>query len=318
MTEARETTERKDGDGESRGTVLLAGAANLGIAVAKIAAGLATGSAAMLAEGAHSVADTMNQVFLLTALSRSRRPPDAAHPFGYGKERYFWSLLAALGILVLGAGFSFLQGVHAFVSPEPVKDLPIAYGVLAVALVFEGTSWIRAVVQLRREAADRRVGTIEHAVETPDPAAKTVAFEDTAALIGIVIAAAGVTLDALTGAGQWDGVASVLIGALLIVVAYALGKQSMAMLIGEAVSRDELDEIREVIAGSAGVDEVVELLTMRLGPDEVLVAARVDVDDTASGGDLERFADDVEARVRDRAPAVRHLFLDPTPARSSA
>jgi divalent metal cation (Fe/Co/Zn/Cd) transporter len=188
--------------------------------------------------------------------------------------------------------------------------------VLAVALVFEGTSWFKAVVQLRREAAHREVGTIEHAVETPDPAAKTVAFEDTAALVGIVIAAVGVTLDALTGAGQWDGVASVLIGVLLIVVAYSLGKQSMRMLIGESVSREELDEIHQVITGSAGVDEVVELLTMRLGPDEVLVAARVDVDDTATGGDLERFADDVETRVRQRCPAVRHLFLDPTPAHS--
>jgi cation diffusion facilitator family transporter len=301
-------------DGSSRATVLLAGTANLAIAVAKIAAGLLTGSAAMLAEGAHSVADTLNQVFLLTALNRSRRPPDTAHPFGYGKERYFWSLLAAVGILVLGAGFSFLQGVHALLSPEAPTDIVTAYAVLGVAFVFEGTSWVRAAHQLRREAAEQKVSTVDHALRTPDPTAKTVAFEDTAALIGIVVAAAGLSLDALTGSGRWDGVASILIGALLIVVAYALGKQNMRLLVGEAVTPEEQRDLERLIEDSPGVDVVVEVLTMRLGPDEVLVAARVDVDDEVRGGDLERSADAVEARVKERFPDVRHVFLDPTPA----
>ncbi|MGZ4427140.1 MAG: cation diffusion facilitator family transporter [Nocardioidaceae bacterium] len=302
-------------DDESTGTVLLAGAVNLLIAAAKIVAGLLTGSAAMLAEGAHSVADTMNQVFLLTALRRSDKPPDTEHPFGYGKERYFWALLAAVGILVLGAGFSFVQGVHAFLAPEPVKDPLIAYGVLALAFLFEGASWLKAVRQLHREAGDRDVPTVQHALDTPDPTSKTVAFEDSAALVGIVLAALGVLLDQVTGSGRWDGVASVLIGALLIVVAYALGRQNMNMLIGEAVDQDQRESIRKVIADSPGVDVVVELLTMRLGPEDVLVAARVDVDDTVSGGDLEVLADDVEKRVRERHPAVRHIFLDPTPSR---
>jgi cation diffusion facilitator family transporter len=311
---SNESDPASSGGGETRSTVLLAGAANLGIALAKIVAGVLTGSSAMLAEGAHSVADTMNQVFLLTALRRSAKPPDADHPFGYGKERYFWSLLAALGIFVLGAGFSFFEGIHALISPVPAKDLLVAYAVLGVAFLFEGVSWLKAARQLKGEASEAKVGTLDHVVNTPDPTTKTVALEDSAALVGILLAALGLTLDVLTGSGAWDGVASIMIGLLLIGVAYALGKQSMNMLIGEALPRAERDDIQRVITESSGVEAVVELLTMRLGPDDVLVAARVDVDDAATGGDLEKFADEVEKRVRELNPSVRHLFLDPTPS----
>src|SRR4051794_32767346 len=172
----------------SFGTVLVAGGANLAIAVAKLVAGALTGSSAMLAECAHSVADTVNQLFLLTALTRSKKPADVQHPFGYGMERYFWSLLAAVGIFVLGAGFSVYQGIHALQHREPLESPLVAYLVLAVSFVFEGTSWAKAVLQLRGEAAERDVGLLTHTLQTPDPTAKTVAFEDTAALIGILLA----------------------------------------------------------------------------------------------------------------------------------
>jgi cation diffusion facilitator family transporter len=298
----------------SFGTVVLAGTANLAIAVAKIVAGALTGSSSMLAEGAHSVADTVNELFLLTALSRSRKPADVQHPFGYGMERYFWSLLAAVGIFVLGAGFSIYQGVHTLQHAEPLESPVVAYVVLAVSFLFEGTSWTKAVLQLRREAADRNVGVLRHTLQTPDPTAKTVAFEDTAALLGILLAAAGITLHLLTDSGMWDGVASILIGVLLIGVAASLGSSSKSNLIGEAVPEDVRDGLTQVINESVGVDVVVELLTMRLGPTDVLVAARVDVDDAVSGGDLEKVADDVVARLRERYPEVRHVFLDPTAA----
>ena len=137
------------------GTVLVAGGANLAIAVAKLVAGSLTGSSAMLAEGAHSVADTVNQVFLLTALTRSKKPADVQHPFGYGMERYFWSLLAAVGIFVLGAGFSVYEGIHSLLNPEPVEALLVAYVVLGVSFVFEGTPGLKAVVQLRKEAGEQ-------------------------------------------------------------------------------------------------------------------------------------------------------------------
>ena len=307
----------KDKD-SSFGTVLLAGGANLAIAVAKIVAGLLTGSSAMLAEGAHSVADTVNQVFLLTAIARSRKPADAQHPFGYGMERYFWSLLAAVGIFVLGAGYSIYEGVHALLHPEPVTALLVAYVVLAMSFLFEGASWAKAVLQLRREAEDRRVGLFRHIFSTPDPTAKTVAFEDTAALLGILLAAAGITLHHLTGSGIWDGTASILIGVLLIAVAITLGSQSKRNLIGEAMPRQARESLTQILNDTPGVDTVVELLTMRLGPDDVLVAARVDVVDGASGGDLERVADEADRRIRERYPEVRHVFLDPTAAHASA
>lgn len=299
---------------ESTRTVLLAGFANLSIAIAKTIGGLISGSTAMLAEAAHSFADTLNQVFLMAALKRSEKPADVQHPFGYGMERYFWSLIAAVGIFVLGAGYSIYEGIRAILEPEELTSLMIAYVVLGISFVFEGISWLRAVKQVRGEAKDRGRGTMEHLRLTTDPTAKTVAFEDTAALVGIVLAAIGVTLHAVTDQGFWDGAASVAIGLLLIGVAYALGKQNKAYLIGQSVSEELREGIREEIAGAPGVDEIVEILTMRLGPDQVLVAARVDLDDSASGGDLEQNAEVVDQRVRKRFPEVRHVFLDPTDA----
>jgi cation diffusion facilitator family transporter len=306
--------ERQEKDG-SFGTVLLAGGANLVIAVAKIVAGAVTGSSAMLAEGAHSVADTVNQVFLLTALSRSKKPADSQHPFGYAMERYFWSLLAAVGIFVLGAGFSVYEGIHSLLHPEPVVEPLVAYVVLGLSFLFEGASWLKALFQLRREAGQRDVGFFKHVLTTSDPTAKTVAFEDTAALIGILLAAGGITLHLLTASGVWDGIASILIGLLLVGVAVSLGSTSKRNLIGEALPEAEREGLTRLINESMGVDVVVELLTMRLGPDDVLVAARVDVDDAATGEDLERVADEVDRRIRVAYPEVRHVFLDPTTAR---
>ena len=284
---------------ESLGTVLVAGGANLAIAVAKIVAGALTGSSSMLAEGAHSVADTVNQIFLLTALKRSAKPADVQHP---------------VGIFVLGAGFSVYEGIHSLMHPEPIEALTVAYVVLGVSFLFEGTSWVKAVVQLRREAGRQRIGVLQHVFRTPDPTVKTVAFEDTAALLGILVAASGITLHALTGNSAWDGIASILIGVLLVGVAISLGSSSKHDLIGEAIPKEDRDGLTRVINETAGVDVVVELLTMQLGPDDVLVAARVDVDDSASGGDLEQIADTVEHRIREAYPQVRHVFLDPTDA----
>ncbi|MDX6239764.1 MAG: hypothetical protein QOG10_4579 [Kribbellaceae bacterium] len=302
---------------DSERTVLLAGAANLSIAVAKGIAGLLSGSTAMLAEAAHSVADTLNQAFLLTALKRSRRPADDQHPFGYGLERYFWSLLAAVGIFVLGAGFSIAEGIRAVLNPEPVEELAVAYGVLVISFVFEGISWLKAVRQVRREAEAKGVPALEHLRESAEPAVKTVAFEDSAALIGLVIAAAGLTLSAVTGEEFFDGAASIAIGALLVVVAWALGSENKAMLIGQALPEHVEERIRETIASTPGVDGVVELLSLRLAPDQVLVVARVDLDDSdTTGAEVEHLAEVIDQRVRQEFPIVRHLFLDPTSATS--
>ena len=300
-------------DQESDGTVLLAGTANLAIAIAKIVAGLLSGSTALLAEAAHSVADTLNQAFLLTALRRSRKPADARHPFGYGMERYFWSLLAAVGILVLGAGFSITEGLRSILDPQPIAALKVIYPVLGISLLFEGTSWMRAALQLRREAREAGLPVLQH-LRNAEPAVKTVAFEDTAALIGLLIAAIGVTLAVVTGEHLWDGAASIAIGALLIVVAFTLGRENKAMLIGRGLPPDTQREIRAIITAEPGIVDVLDLLSLRLAPDEVLVVATVDlVDAGTTGAAIEQLAEKIDVEVRRKHPSIRHLYLDPTP-----
>jgi cation diffusion facilitator family transporter len=302
-------------DDESTSTVLVAGSANLLIAVAKAVAGIASGSSAMLSEAAHSVGDTMNQVFLMAAVRRSQKPADERHPFGYGMERYFWSLLAAVGIFVLGAGFSFFQGVESLVTSGEQGSPTWAFVVLGISFLFEGSSFVKAMVQLRRDAADAGEPPLHHLRHEADPALRAVVWEDGAALVGLLLAGAGLGLDTAMGGRTWDGVASLAIGVLLVVVAYGLGRQNQQHLIGQAASPELRDGIGEALRETASIDTVIELMTMRLSPDEVLVAARVDLADDMSPEELEHAADEVDAQIRQRFPEVRHVFLDPTPDR---
>ncbi|HEX2313687.1 MAG TPA: cation diffusion facilitator family transporter [Thermomonospora sp.] len=302
--------------GETRKTVLAAGAANLAIAVTKLVAGLIAGSSAMMAEAAHSLADTLNEGFLLASLGRSERPADPRHPFGYGKERYFWSLIAAVGIFVAGGGYSIYEGVREIAEPGGHGDARVAFVVLAFAFVFEGLSLVRATYQVRREAAVRGRDAVDHVRRTPDTTLKAAVLEDSAALVGLSIAAAGLALREITGSGVWDGAASVLIGLLLVWVALTLGRSSMALLIGQSVDRETEHAIHEEISATPGVSSVVELLTMHLGPDELLVAAKVAFSDEISADQAEDIADAIDARLRRRLPIVRHVFLDPTQVRA--
>jgi cation diffusion facilitator family transporter len=293
--------------------VLVAGGANLLIAAAKLVAGLVSGSSAMLSEAAHSFGDTMNQVFLMAALRRSRKPPDPRHPFGYGMERYFWSLLAAVGIFVLGAGFSAYQGIESLVAPGPEGSATWAFVVLGVSFVFEGTSFVKALVQLHGNAAGAGSPMLHHLRHDADPALRAVVWEDGAALVGLLLAAGGLGLDTVLGVRTWDGVASLAIAALLVTVAYGLGRQNQQYLIGKAASPELQQRIADVLAEADGVDSVLELMTMRLSPEEVLVAARVDLADDLSPEQIERASDEIDDSIKERFPEVRHMFLDPTP-----
>ena len=300
-------------DEESTGTVIVALVANLAIAVAKIAAGLIGGSSAMLAEGAHSVADTTNQVFLLTSLRLSRKAPDDTHPFGYGKERFFWSLLAAIGIFVSGAVFSIYQGVHELLSGESeVAGYLLSYAVLFISFLAEGTSWLKAVRQLRTEARAAGRGMIEHVRLSSDPTVKTVFSEDTAALIGLLLAALGLGLHQLTGQAYWDAAAAIAIGVLLAVVAYLLGRDTKEMLIGEAAPAPVRDGIRSELADHPEVDRVLDVRTMLLGPEALLVAARLDMDDSLGAAEVEDSTDAISAGLRTKFPQVREVYLDVT------
>ncbi|TDD80386.1 cation transporter [Actinomadura darangshiensis] len=298
---------------ETTKTVLVAGAANFILAIAKLIAGLLAGSSAMLAESAHSVADTINQGFLFTSLGRSERPPDRRHPFGYGNERYVWSLLAAFGIFVAGAGFSIFEGLLTMTGHGGGgSTVWLAYAVLGLGALLEGTSWIRAYYQARKETRDNGRDIVDHVRTSPDLTFKTALFEDTAAMIGLAIAAGGLVMRQITGSEFWDGLASVLIGLLLVFLAGWIGKESMGLLIGRAADPAAQRTIRAEILASPGVTGVDELLTMHFGPEQILVAAKVNFSDDISADRAEDVAGEIDRRLRERLPIVRHVFLDPT------
>lgn len=296
-------------------TVLVAGGANLAIAVAKAVAGLLSGSAAMLSEAAHSVADTITEALLFTALRRGNRPADEHHPFGYGKESYVWAFLAALFTFVAGAGFSILEGVEAIGSGEQAGPFGLSYVVLAIAFVVESVSLTQVGRQVRGRAARWRISPLQYLRNTPDTAIRAVAFEDIAALIGLVLAAGGLGLAHLTGSAVWDGLASVAIGLLLLVIALILARTNVSLLVGRAVPRSFQEIVREELLALPGVDGIHTLLTMQLGPNEVLIAAKVDFVDSATGADIEATADEAERRLVGRYEGVKYVFLDPTRSR---
>jgi cation diffusion facilitator family transporter len=300
--------------GESTLTVLVALGANAAVGVLKLVAGLLTGSAAMLAEAAHSVADTATEGLLLTALHRSERKADRRHPFGYGKERFFWSLIAAVSIFVSGGVFAFYEGVRAIVGEEAEQTLAwVAYAVLGLSFLIEGFSFAQAVRQVRSEAKAHEQTGMEFLRTTDDPTVKTVFFEDSAALIGLVLAFLGVALHQLTGSPVWDGIASVLIAVLLTGVAYILGSTNKGLLIGRQADGRLVVAVRDRLAGRPEVEQVVDLLTMQLGTDQVLVCARLDFDDALGAADLERACVAIDAQLRAEFPDLDEIFLEPVP-----
>ncbi|MFF0072205.1 cation diffusion facilitator family transporter [Streptomyces sp. NPDC005494] len=301
--------------GESTFTVVVAAAANLGIAVAKLAAGLISGSSAMLSEAAHSVADTVTEVMLLTALKRSEKPPDEAHPLGYGPERYIWAMLAAVATFVGGAVFSLYDGIHTLLKGEELGDPLVSYIVLAVAFLLEGFSLRTGVRQVRGEAARLRMPAPRYLRRTPDTAVKAVVMEDSAALAGLLLAAGGLLGGQLTGSGVWDGIASVLIGFLLVYVAWVLCRSNAQLLIGRPLPAEMRAGVREELLSVPHIVEVLELTTLIQGPSELLVAAKVDFRDASTARQIEWACEEAEQQLRERYPAVQRVYLDPTPGR---
>lgn len=297
---------------ESRSTVLIALAANAGIGVAKLFGGLISGSSSMLAEAAHSVADTLNEVFLLTSLREAQRPADPEHPFGYGKAQFFWAFMAAVGIFVAGSVFSIYEGIHTIVEGSESGGVLVPFIVLGVSVLAEGTSLVRAIVQLHGEAKVAGHSTLTHIRMTRDPTVKTVFFEDSAAVTGLVLAALGVGLHELTGNAVYDGGAAIAIGLLLAGVAFVLGRDTGALLIGEGADPDLVVSVWDRLMGQDEVTDVVELLTMYLGPNSVLLAVRLDLRDDLLAGQVEEFAGAMERAIAAEWPAVRQVFLDPT------
>ncbi|MEU6985445.1 cation diffusion facilitator family transporter [Streptomyces sp. NPDC046324] len=300
--------------GESTFTVIVAAVANLGIAAAKAVAGVVSGSSAMLSEAAHSVADTVTEVMLLTALKRSEKPADEDHPLGYASERYVWALLAAVATFVGGAVFSVYDGIHTLVYGEEVGDPLVSYIVLGVAFVLESFSLRTAVRQVKGEAERKSAPFGRYLRRTPDTTVKAVVMEDSAALAGLLLAAGGLLGVEITGDSVWDGVASILIGALLVYVAWVLGRSNAELLIGRPVPRRIREEIRDELLTVPHIIAVLDLTTLIQGPEEVLIAAKIDFRDVSSAEQVEWACEEAEQQLRERFPAVRRVYLDPTPA----
>jgi cation diffusion facilitator family transporter len=300
--------------GESTLTVLLAGGVNLAIAIMKLVAGIITGSGAMLSEAAHSVADTITEVLLLTALKRSARPADRVHPFGYGKERYFWSLLAAVSIFASGAMFALYEGVSTLLGHGEAQSTSLlSYIVLAVAFLLESTSWLQAVRQVVRESKAENQSMWTYLRLIDDPAPKTVLFEDSAALVGLLLAFGGIGLHQLTGSEIWDGIASIAIGLLLACVAYLLGRTNRGLLVGRQADPRLVRGIRDHLTAAAEIEAVVDLQTMLMGTDQVLVCTRVDFDDSLGAADLERACVRLASELTEAFNDVTEVFIEPVP-----
>ena len=284
------------------------------IAVLKLVAAFLTGSSGMMAEALHSVADTTNQIFLLLGLRFYKRPASSKHPFGYGKERFFWSFIAAIFIFGVGATYAIYEGIEKLRHPHAPTNLKWAYLVLAISFVMESGSIALAIYQEVKEAHHEGLSFVDYIRESKDPTAKTVLFEDSAALLGILIATAGLLLTEYQVGGSvgayWDGVASIAIGLVLAIVAFALARTSRGLLLGEAANPKVVQAITRAIESHPNVEKVVELLTMHLAPKEILINAHVKLRPDLLTGDIESTVEDIEKRIKEAEPKVERIFLE--------
>ena len=295
-------------DHASKKVVFAALAGNSLIAITKFAAAAYTGSSAMLSEAIHSVVDTGNQGLLLYGMWRAKRPADAVHPFGYGMELYFWTFVVAILIFAVGAGVSMYEGIHKLSDPTPVTDAYVAYIVLGLAMIFEAGAWWIAFKEFRRSKG--KLGYFMAMRETKDPAVLTVLFEDSAAMLGLVVAFVGIWLGDQLGIPEIDAAASIVIGLILAVVAALLAYEAKGLLIGEGASPETLDRLRQVIGAEDGILRLNELLTMHLGPRDVLLNISLDFKADLSSNDVERVVSALERKIKEAVPEVTRVFVE--------
>ena len=303
------------GSGGTR-AVVAALLANLGIAAAKFVAAAVTGSSAMVAEGVHSLADSANQVLLLVGGRRARREADEEHPFGYGRARYVYAFVVSIVLFSLGGLFALYEGVHKILHPESLTSPAWAIGVLLVAIVLEAVSLRTAVGEAAPHRGDQPWGQFVRRAKSPE--LPVVLLEDSGALVGLGFAFVGVSMAAVTGNGRWDGLGSVAVGALLVVIAGFLAVEMNSLLIGEAATPADVEKIRGALEAGDDVERVIHLRTLHLGPDEILVAAKIAVAHDESAATVARAIDAAEHRVRTAVPLARLIYLEPDIDRSRA
>ena len=297
------------GAGHNNRTLWLALAANVAIAVSKFIAAAFTGSSAMLTEGVHSMVDSTNQLLLLWGRKASRRKPDKTHPFGYGRELYFWSFVVAVMVFALGAGVSIYEGIVHISNPEPAVSPIVAYVVLLVAFLLEGGSTFSAFKEFRE--AKGQLGWFEAVKRSKDPPTFIVLLENGAAMFGIIIAAVGLAVSQLTGDPRFDGAASIIIGAILGFTAWVLAVESKQLLIGESAGRETIEGLRGIAVGRAGITGVGEVLTVHSSPDQITAMMSVDFDDGISAREVEDIVSAIEQEACQQWPMVKRLYVRP-------
>jgi cation diffusion facilitator family transporter len=297
----------------SKLVVYAALAGNLAIAVTKFVAASITGSSAMLSEGVHSMVDSINEVLLLYGTARAAKPADTSHPFGYGRELYFWAFIVALLVLALGAGVSVYEGIAHLRHPEPMARPLVNYIVLAASLVFEGTTWFIALRAFR--AAKGKLGYFEAFRRSKNPTTFTVLFEDSAALVGLFIALAGVTASHVLQRPEFDGIASILIGGVLAASSLLLARETKALLLGEAAHPHVRDDILRIASEDPAIRTANGVLTVQLGPDQVVAVLSAEFEDALDTTRIEACVSRVEHAAKAAHPELSALFVKPqTPA----
>jgi cation diffusion facilitator family transporter len=293
-------------------SVYVALGSNLAVAAIKLAAAAVTGSSAMASEGVHSIVDTLNEGLLLYGAARASRPADVDHPFGHGRELYFWSFLVALLVLVLGAAVAFYQGWQHLLEPQPIHNVIASYVVLGASFVFEGVSWLTGFKAFR--AANDGVSYFEAFRNSKDPTTFTVLFEDSAALIGLVIAALGIGCAHAFDAPRLDGIASLGIGGVLTVSSLLLARETKSLLIGEPASPSLRDAILRIVAHDPDIRRANGVLTVQLGPQQVVASFSVEFREGLSGRQLEDSVNRIEAAIKRAHPEVTNVFVKPQSA----
>jgi cation diffusion facilitator family transporter len=281
---------------------------NSAIAITKFVAAMITGSSAMLSEGIHSLVDTGNQVLLLHGLKQSMQPADEQFPFGHGKEIYFWSFVVAILIFAVGAGVAIYEGIHHVLAPSPISNPVVNYIVLVIAMVFEGGAWLFAFREFSKVKG--RFGYIEAVQRGKDPSMFVVLFEDSAAMLGLLIALLGIWLSQLTGNAVYDGLASILIGLILAGTAIWLAIETKSLLIGEGANQEVVNSIRNIAQSNNDVEKVNELLTMHMGPDYILVNISIHFKRGQLTREIEAVIRDIDHAIKQQHPSVRRVFVE--------
>jgi cation diffusion facilitator family transporter len=289
--------------------IIAALVANIGIAISKFVAFALTGSSSMLSEAIHSVADSGNQILLLVGNKRSKKQADESHPFGYGRRRYVYGFIVAIVLFLIGGLFSLYEGIHKWQQPEPLNDWWIAVLVLVIAIGLETYSFRTALREANKSRGKRSL--FKFVKDSRQPELPVILLEDAGALTGLVLALLGVGAAVITGDGRFDALGAMGIGTLLIVIAIFLAIEMTAMLVGESALPEEVAAIRKALEDSSGVERVIHLRTMHVGPDELLVAAKIAIHDSDTGAQIARAINEAEVSLRSAVPSAQYIFLEP-------